>query len=164
VAFACLCAAGTTRPPRGDSLSRIARQLRDSDPFVATLAGARIEVGSTEITLMRDAGEIARGGLAPVTLESGRAAVWDGRFELQAAGPGLTVRPLAGLAAKLPESQRRRLSTLPAAARPTLPVLVDAEGNLSCPILAGASPVRVRALAMARFEAAVGRVDREPAP
>lgn len=164
LAVAALCAAGTARPPRGDSLSRIADGLRRGDPFTVTLAGARIEVGWTSITVMRDAGEIARSGLAPADLPAGAVLVWDGRFELVADRPGLTVAPLAGLAAKLPESERKRLSPVPATARPALPAVIDRNGGVSCPILAEPSAVRVRALALARFDAAMGRVDSEPAP
>lgn len=164
LAAAALCAAGTARPPRGASLARIIAGLRRGDPFTVTLAGARIEVGWTDIIVMRDAGEITRGGLAPLDLPAGRTLVWDGRFEVTAAAPGLRLVPLAGLAAKLPESERKRLSVIPSAARPTLPVIFDGDGAVSCPILAERSPVRVRALALARFEAATGGVDSEPAP
>ena len=164
LAAAALCAAGTARPPRGASLSRIIDGLRRGDPFTVTLAGARIEVGWTDITVMRDAGEISRGGLAPLALPEGREVVWDGRFAIRADRPGLTVVPLAGRAAKLPESERKRLAAVPAAARPTLPVTIDAEGSVTCPILAERPSVRVQALALARFEAATGGVDSEPAP
>lgn len=164
LAAAALCAAGTVRPPRNASLSRIIDGLRRGDPFTVTLAGARIEVGWTEITVMRDAGEITRGGLPPLALPLGREVVWDGRFAILADRPGLTVAPLAGRAAKLPESERRRLAAIPAAARPTLPVIIDAEGVVTCPILAERPSVRVHALALARFEAATGGVDSEPAP
>lgn len=164
LAIAILCAAGTARTPRGESLARIVRRLRDGDPFTATLAGARIEVGWTDVTVMRDAGEIARGGLAPMVLPAGETIIWDGRFEIVADRPGLTVAPLAGLAARLPRDERRRLAAIPAAARPTLPVVLDTEGGASCPILAEHPAVRVQALALPRFEAATGRVDSEPAP
>ncbi|MDP1631383.1 MAG: tRNA lysidine(34) synthetase TilS [Caulobacter sp.] len=164
IAMAALCAAGTTRPPRSDSLSRIAAGLRAGEPFVTTLAGARIVVGWADIQVMRDAGEVARGGLPSLSLTPGLAMVWDGRFEIAADQPGLTVRALARLAPKLPESQRRRLKSIPAACRPTLPVIVDADGGVSCPILAGDSPVRCRALVLPRFEAARGGIDIEPGP
>jgi tRNA(Ile)-lysidine synthase len=89
--------------------------------------------------------------------------VWDGRYEITAAVPGLTVRPLQGLAARLPAAQRQALKALPAAARAALPVLVDPAGTVGCPILAGVFATRVRCLVMDRFEAAVGRVDQEAA-
>ncbi|MBI5939876.1 MAG: tRNA lysidine(34) synthetase TilS [Caulobacterales bacterium] len=164
VAMAALCAAGTARPPRGDSLAQLARRLRDGEPFVITLAGARIEADGGGITVMRDAGEIRRDGLAPLPLSPGESVVWDGRFEITTDRADMAVRPLAGLATKLPAAQRTRLKAIPAAARPTLPVLVRHDGAASCPILAEPPPVRVRALAVTRFEAATGCVDSEPAP
>ena len=164
LAMAALCAAGTARPPRGESLSRIIDGLRRGDPFVASLAGARIDVDWTEIRIMREAGEISRRGRPPLDLPPGQAVVWDGRFELTATRPGLAVQALSGLATRLPEAEQRRLKTIPAAARPTLPVISDAEGRISCPILAERPSTHVRALALARFEAATGRVDSEPAP
>jgi len=164
LAAAALCAAGTARPPRGDSLARIVDGLRRGDPFTVTLAGARIEVGWTEVIVMRDAGQIARGGLAPLDLPPGQSVVWDGRFEIAADRPGLRVVPLAGFAAKLPENERKRLAAIPAAARPTLPAIIGETGDVSCPILAEHQTVRVQALALPRFEAATGRVDSEPAP
>lgn len=164
LAMAALCAAGTARPPRGASLARIIDGLRRGDPFTVTLAGARIEVGWTDITVMRDAGEASRGGMTPFDLSVGGTVVWDGRFEITADRPGLTVAALAGHAAKLPESERRRLTSIPAAARPTLPAIFDGPGRVSCPILAERPAVRIQALAMVRFEAATGRVDSEPAP
>ena len=153
-----------TRPPRGDSLAQLARRLRDGEPFVITLAGARIEADGAGITVMRDAGEISRGRLAPGPLKPGETMVWDGRFEITTDRADLAVRPLAGLATKLPAAQQTRLKAVPAAARPTLPVLVRHDGAVSCPILAEPPPVRVRALAVTRFEAATGCVDSEPAP
>ncbi|HRD29017.1 MAG TPA: tRNA(Ile)-lysidine synthetase, partial [Caulobacter sp.] len=74
------------------------------------------------------------------------------------------VTALAGHAARLPEAERKRLSAIPAAARPALPAVIDRDGGVTCPILAERPTVRVRALALARFDAAMGRVDSEPAP
>ncbi|MDO9222933.1 MAG: tRNA lysidine(34) synthetase TilS [Caulobacter sp.] len=164
LAMAGLCAAGTARPPRGESLSRIIDGLRRGDPFVASLAGARIEADWTELRVMREAGEITRRGRPPLALPPGQAVVWDGRFELTATRPGLTVQALSGLATRLPDAEQRRLKSIPAAARPALPVISDGEGRVSCPILAERPSTHVRALALDRFEAATGRVDSEPAP
>ncbi len=164
IAVAALCAAGTDRPPRGESLSRIIDGLRRGDPFVTSLAGARIDIDWTEIRVMREAGEFTRRAPPAADLPPGRAVVWDGRFELIASRPGLRVRMLAGEASRLPPPQQTRLKTLPAAARPTLPLVFDADGRVSCPILAEQPSTRVRSLALPRFEAATGRVDSEPAP
>jgi tRNA(Ile)-lysidine synthase len=96
-------------------------------------------------------------------LPVGQPIVWDGRYELTAAEPGLTVRPLQGLAARLPAAQRQALKGLPAAARPACRRLLAPDGTVSCPILAEPKTTRARCLVMDRFEAATGRVDQEPA-
>lgn len=79
---ACLCAAGTDRPPKRGQVERLAARLIDSPAFVATLAGARIEAGRVHVRFRREAGEAARGGLASIGLRAGETAVWDGRFEV----------------------------------------------------------------------------------
>jgi tRNA(Ile)-lysidine synthase len=198
VAAACLCAAGTSQPPRGERLRRLVDRIRAGEAFTATLAGARIEASGDGMRFFRELGEARRGqspppmgevsaqsaegGMVPprqvpptgpsgrlphggrtLPLPVGQAVVWDGRYEITAAVPGLTVRPLQGLAARLPAAQRQALKALPAAARAALPVLVDPAGTVGCPILAGVFATRVRCLVVDRFEAAVGRVDQEAA-
>lgn len=162
VAAACLCAAGTTRPPRGERLARLLARLASGEAFAATLAGARIEAAGDGVLFTRDVGERSRGGLAPLSLPAGEAVVWDGRFELLADRPGLTVEALGGHASRLSRAERLRLKVILPAARPGLPVILGA-GPPTCPILAGAGPVSVRALGLTRFEAATGCVEREPA-
>jgi tRNA(Ile)-lysidine synthase len=127
----------------------------------ATLCGARIVADAGEVLVVRDAGEAARGGLAPLALPAGEAVLWDGRFELVAERPDLVARPLAGLAAGLDPGQRRALRALPAPARPGLPAITGA-GGATCPILAG-GPVRARALIRDRMLAACGAISKEPA-
>jgi tRNA(Ile)-lysidine synthase len=84
VSAACLCAAGTARPPARDRVQRLAGRLTEPAPFVATLAGARVEAGPDHVRFQREPGEAARGGLAPLSLRAGETGVWDGRFEITA--------------------------------------------------------------------------------
>lgn len=174
VAAACLCAAGTTRPPRGERLQRLVARIRAGEDFTATLAGARIEAAGEGVSFFREPGEARRSTLPPTdpsdrlphggsALAPGQPMVWDGRFELTAAQPGLVVRPLQGLAARLSATQRQALKGFPAAARPGLPAVVSPDGTVACPILAEAKAVQARCLVVDRFEAATGRVDQEPA-
>ena len=198
VAAACLCAAGTTQPPRGERLQRLVARIRAGENFTATLAGARVEATGEGVSFFREPGEARRSTPPPVGEVSPQAAegvvierptslptdpsdrlthggrdylelpvsqpvVWDGRYEITAAGPGLVVRPLQGLAARLPAAQRQALKGFPAAARPSLPVVVAPDGTASCPILAEPNATRARCLVMDRFGAATGRVDQEPA-
>ncbi|MFZ5668864.1 MAG: tRNA lysidine(34) synthetase TilS [Pseudomonadota bacterium] len=161
IAAACLCAGGTSRPPRGARLARLVERLRAGQAFVATLAGARVEASGETAVFLR---EPAREGLPILPLPVGEPVVWDGRFELLADRPGLAVRGLAGLAARLPRAERAGLRGIPPAARRTLPAVTGADEFVTCPILAGERAVRCRALVLDRFEAATGGVDSEPAP
>nr|MEA2798069.1 tRNA(Ile)-lysidine synthase [Phenylobacterium sp.] len=85
VSAACLCAAGTDRPPGRDKVARLAGRLIGDLAFTASLAGARIEADATQVCFRREPGEAARGGLAPLRLQAGEMGVWDGRFEVTAA-------------------------------------------------------------------------------
>ena len=167
IAMACLCVAGTERPPRGDRLQRLVARLRSVETFAATLAGARIEAGPDgRVALCRDAGETARGGLTALTLSPGETGVWDGRYEVRAGADPITVQALKGLAARLPKAQRAALQAVPAAARPALPALVDARGAALCPVLDGPAFARTktecaRPLFLDRFRAAIGLIDQE---
>ena len=157
---ALLCAAGTDRPPRGDRLDRLVMGLLGAGPVDAALSGARVIAGGEQALFVRNAGETARGGLAPLVLTPGRPAVWDGRFEAVADRPGLTLRALKGLAGRLPKPERDRLRAIAAAARPSLPVMVNGASTMTCPILAEGL-VCVRPLAGLRLLAAAGAVATE---
>jgi len=160
LALACVCGGGGTRRPSSESLDRAAGQLRGEAAVTLSLAGTRIEAGPAEVLFMREAGETARGGLAPLALTAGEIAVWDGRFEIAADGP-VEVRALATLTRRLPRGQRERLRTLPAGARPGLPAIVRSDG-VDCPLLAPVAGVDVRDLVADRLAAAAGLIEREP--
>ncbi len=161
LAAALLCAGGGERPPRRERVAALFARLSGRETVTATLAGARL-AADREILIARNAGEIARGGLAPVALDPGRATVWDGRFELCGDRPGLTIVALGGAGARLDAEARRRLKAAPAEARPALPLVVDAAGALACPILAGEAAIVVKTLVGARFSAACGAILVEP--
>jgi len=162
LSIACLCASGAARPPRTAALASLVARLRTPEAFTATLAGARIEADAQGLTILREAGEAARGGLAEQALVLGAAQVWDGRFEITTTRPGLRVRALAGLASRLEPAERKALAALPASLRPTLPTVIDAEGRVSCPALRPLDGVEVRSLVAGRLAAAAGLVEREP--
>ena len=162
LAMACVCAGGGARLPDGARVGRLAQALTTEGPVAATLAGARVRAHATLIRIAREAGEAARGGLAPVAVQPGRAAIWDGRFEIEAERP-VTVRATAGLAARLPPAQRRRLLALPAGERGALPVVTDSDGRMESPVLGAVAGVRVTPLAAERLRAASGLVTRERA-
>lgn len=161
VGLACVCAGGGDRRPAGGRIARLAEALQGEGPVVATLAGARVEASGDEVHIFREAGEAARGGLAPLTPEAGVAAVWDGRFEIAGGKPGLTICRLTGLAARLAHAEQQALRELPAAARGGLPAVVRGEGA-SCPLLGLDPDVQVRSLVGERLRAAAGLIGREP--
>lgn len=149
IAVASLCAAGSSRPPRADRLARVVTLLKGGAPFVATLAGARIEADAAQVRFMREPGELDRAGLAPLHLTAGSTAIWDGRFEISA-DRDMTVVPLAGHAASLPTDQSAEVRHYPARARAALPFEVDR----------GLAPRR--SLVRERLLAACGAITGEP--
>jgi tRNA(Ile)-lysidine synthase len=161
LAAACLCAGGSSRPPRGERLTSLLARLAAGETFTATLAGARIEAGPDSVMVSREPGELARSGVSPLALCQDETAVWDGRFEVTATIPGLTLLPLDSHGRWLPKPERAALKTLPAAARRSLPVATDGAGLWTCPILAASPSVRAQALVRIRFEAATGQIVRE---
>lgn len=161
VSLACVCVGGGSRLPSGASVDRLAQAIRTFDDLTATLAGARVAVEGETVHIVREAGEAARGGLAPMALPIGRSVVWDGRYELTAAVEGLEVRRLRGLAARLSSDTRRRLRYLHRGARGSLPVVVDAAGGVACPLLDEVPGVSARSLIGERLAAASGLVERE---
>jgi len=162
-ALACVCAGGGEGRPRGARILRLTWRLAQDEVFATTLAGARIEAGKDQVRFLRDAGEAARGGLQPLALSPGRAAVWDGRFEVRAEGPGVTILALKGRMTRLSGADRTALKAAPAAARPTLPVATaPANGeSLICPILTQGGKVHVRSLVGERLSAACGMIAQE---
>jgi tRNA(Ile)-lysidine synthase len=134
--------------PASARVARIAAALQAAGPVVATLAGARIEAHEASVSIFREAGEAARGGLSPVR----PPAVWDGRFEIT---EGREVRRLAGLIRQLPPEEQAVLKDIPPAARGALPVLVDGDGVVRLAPL--------HSLVCERFRAAAGLIQREPA-
>ena len=159
LAMACVCAGGGERLPRGREVERLIGRLAQGEVFVATLAGARLQARD-EILVTRDAGRIAA---APQALPVGAPVIWDGRFEVAVAAAGLSVRPLGGLMSRLETNERAALALIPAPARPALPAVIDADGNVTCPILAQGPWSSARTLVFGRLAASCGQIAREPA-
>ena len=161
IAAALLCASGSDRPPRRDRLDRLLARLEAREPFIATLAGARVEAYADRVLISREAGDLARTRAASRTLPCGAPLVWDGRFEIEARVEGLSVAPLAGLARRLGRVESAALRDLRPAVRKALPAILDGEGRTSAPILAPDPRVGIQSLAAARFIAACGGVQSE---
>lgn len=150
IAAAAVCTGGGTRPPRAHRLARLVSALAGNEMFTASLAGARIAAGDT-VVFTREAG---RGGLPSARLAAGEIGVWDGRYEIKSGAEVSEVRPLGGLASRLPSAQRKALAAFPAAVRPSLPAILRQDGTATCPILAGDGGVGARPLVWGRFLAA----------
>ncbi len=164
-----VCVSGAERLSRPARAERLLSRLMAGEAFVATLGGARIEAGATQVAVEREAGEAARGGLEPLVLEPGAPAVWDGRFEITADRAGLVVEALRGQAAKLEPEDRAVVRDVPAAARPALPLWRRLGDFADPPRLALAAPhahlgdngVRCRPLCEERLAGATGVVTAE---
>ena len=164
IGAALLSAAGTARPPRRERLDRLIGRLAGEESFVATLAGARVEAAGPFIRIAREAGDRRRaGGVGLTPLPVGLAVAWDGRFEIEAVANGLAVGPLRGLARRLDPSARDALKSIPAAARPGLPAVIDTDGRVTCPVLSSDPRLTIRSLIFARLAGALGGVDSEAA-
>jgi len=161
LAMALLSASGGRTPPRGSSVRGLLQRLRAATPVVATLAGAQVRANGAVVSIVREVGAYARAPGPTLALRAGQAGVWDGRFELTAA-EDVTVRPLAGLAARLSHEDRAHLLGVEASARPTLPVLWrDGDDAPRLPQPFGRGLGFARALAGARLRAACGLVEHE---
>jgi tRNA(Ile)-lysidine synthase len=167
--LALACASGTPAMARPGRARDLLARLAAPDGFTAVLAGARVEAGPEVVRLAREAGEAARGGLAPVRLEPGRATVWDGRFEACAPEADWQVRALRGIAGRLEEADAAAARAFPASVRPSLAVLCHADGEMGSVRLAlarngdhiGTIGWTLRPLASERFAGAAGLVTKE---
>lgn len=168
LAMACLCVGGTERPPRGDRVRALMDRLRAGEVFTATLAGARLQTfaGQDRLMLCREAGEMARGGLADLDLLPGESGVWDGRYGFTALEGARRITALRGRLAGLPRAQREALRAIPAPARGALPAVLALDGTISCPVLDGPglapqTGLGFEVLFLERFRAAIGLIDQE---
>lgn len=160
--MACLCAGGGSRPPRRDQLTQLWEELDRCDHFCATLAGARIDKAGDHIRIVRNAGDRLRTHAAPLVLEPGSPAIWDGRYEVRTEAPGLEIQALEGFFKQLPEGERDALKAYTPMARRALPAVLTADGRVSCPVLANDERVILNDLVVSRFGAACGQVGQEP--
>ena len=89
--------------------------------------------------------------------------VWDGRFEIEATSPALAAAALAGRAARLSPTERGRLKAIDPAARRGIPVVIDDQGKVTCPLFVPDPRIRVRSLVAERLAGACGAIQNEAA-
>lgn len=158
---ALVCVGGGDSPPRRERLDALIARLSGADPLVATLAGARVSAAA-DVHVVRETGVYRRHGAPELRLDPGETGVWDGRYEVRNEGTAsCAIRPLAGLAARLPKAERERLASTPAAVRGAMPTAVDSDGAVTCPNLAVHGSLMASSLVAERFYAACGAISQE---
>jgi tRNA(Ile)-lysidine synthase len=130
-----LAVGGGVYPPRLERLERLLAGLRSVPAATRTLAGCRLEPYGDRVLVCREAAKVQ----GPVALPPGGIVVWDGRFRMavaHSAPPGLVVQAL-GIQGwrRLVAESAGRLAGVPAAVRPSLPVIVDESGVSAAPHL-----------------------------
>ena len=159
--MAIACASGRGPPARGPFFHRVAGMVAGREAFASTVGGA-ITLGDGEtLRSVREIGDARSRPTPELALTAGEPAVWDGRFEIAAGAPGLSVRPLAGLASRVPSAAKSALATLAPAVRRALPAIVDGDGAVSCPTLIPDPRVGWRGLVEGRLAGACGVVQSE---
>ncbi len=153
-----LCVSGGCRPPPSLALQRLLTQLALDAPVTATLSGAKMQAEGGRVRLTR---ELGRHPPPAFILAQGVGQVFDGRFELTARAADWRVAPLAGHASALPKAERETLHSLPAEARPSLPVLLGPDDEVRLPEPFGSAPARARSLIGERLAGALGVVTSE---
>ena len=155
LAAALLSVSGQDIPPRGARLSALHDRLASGAAVTATLTGARVHTDGHDLLIARESG---RDGLPDLALPPNAPAVWDGRFEITASGPGWRAGALQGRMAALDPADQAIVKGLPASARPALPVLFrddDPRPRLAWGV------AETRCLVAGRFIAAVGGIGHE---
>ncbi len=158
VGRACVCAGGGSRPAKGARLDRLTKALLGSEDLVATLVGCRVEADLEQIRWARNSGEIRRGGRGSLAIEGGVASIWDGRFEI-VSDRSVRISQLAGHGSKLSSAAQTALKSLPTAARPSLPIVMDQQ--VIAPSIEDVPGIKVSDLTWERFQAACGEFQAE---
>jgi tRNA(Ile)-lysidine synthase len=127
---------GREHPPAFEALERLAERLAGPGDFRgASLGGCRIAPWRGRLLIARAAESLPE----PVALKPGSIMHWDGRFSicLQSRSRGIVLAPLGAEGARNLAASCKNLGKLPipAAVRPSLPCLLDAEGVSAVPHL-----------------------------
>lgn len=129
---------GTTPPPEMLEIENLSDRLRPHSEVRATLGGATISAGLRYVRVWRELGRIEASGLA---LVPGVRYLWDGRFRVgydcdaDAAGTGISLRPLGPAGFKTISAEIEANSQSPAAAIHGLPGFWADDTLLAVPVL-----------------------------
>ena len=107
-------------------IEALAERIAAGERFSATLAGARLEVRDTTVTLFREAG---RAGLPSLRLAAGETGLWDGRFAIAARVP-LGIAPAMALTREAFHALTGTPLEGPVAALRVAPLVRDGENRI----------------------------------
>jgi len=132
--FQCIRAvSGTGGPIDRTKLRTVIAQMQARDFKAVTLAGSKVEAHMLGYLISRDMVAVkGRRGIPPVLTMTAldlRPKIWDGRYQVQSTQAGWSVKPAYKLTPHLPKTLQADLLSVPASARPTLPVLFDPDGT-----------------------------------
>jgi tRNA(Ile)-lysidine synthase len=161
LAVAVACTAGSEHLPRRDALERLADRMDRDEIKNATLGGARIVSTPDGFIFARETNDARGRACQPMPLQPGGQQIWDGRFEVRAFEPGLTLTALSGHAAGLNAALRRQLIRQHPVVRAALPAVLDSAGGVTCPTLKPDPRVEIRSLVPGRLFGAIGVIDSE---
>jgi len=121
-------ASGTGGPINAARVRALNNRMKVKTFKAFTYAGAMVVSTDNGAVILRDP-VVARGrkdvpALAPQHWPAGQRCLWDGRFWIESDLDGVTVKPLHENQSLLSDKQRQSLQTVPAKARPTLPLIM----------------------------------------
>jgi tRNA(Ile)-lysidine synthase len=155
------CVSGGGPPARGPFFHRLAELATGGASFSSTVGGAVTSSDGENMRMTREIGDRRSRPAPRLPLPAGAPIVWDGRFEVTARQDGLSIRPLAGMAARLSAAARQDLANFAPAVRRALPAIVDRDGEVACVSLRSGPTVGARGLVRGRLAYACGLVEGE---
>ena len=153
--------AGAERIARGPFFYRLPEVVKGGGVFASTVGGALTSSDGDRLTIARETGDRRSRASPTVVLSAGESLIWDGRFEVRARAPGLSLAPLWGRAARLEKAVRPRLAALTPSVRRALPAVINSSGAVTCPTLTTDPRVEIRGLVAGRLAGACGKVQNE---
>jgi tRNA(Ile)-lysidine synthase len=153
--------AGAQRIARGPFFFRLPEAMERGEVFASTVGGALTSSDGERLTIVREIGDRRSRASPTVVLPTQESLIWDGRFEVRARAPGLSLAPLWGRAARLDKAVRPRLAALTPSVRRAVPAVINSSGAVTCPTLTSDPRVEIRGLIAGRLAGACGKVQNE---
>lgn len=160
MAVAMVSAGGGQKLPRSDRVAAIVAALKAgaSGPF--GLSGARCVRLDDSLLIGREAGDMVRQKIAPLTLSRDEVGVWDGRFEIRPTKEAGTIKAVQGHKTALSAVDLARYLQVPAGLRGALPIVETVYGGRKALVLLtepdNSAGITVKSWVHWRFYAALG--------